>query len=122
MEVDFKMLGRQIKAARLKLNMTQTQLAEKMGLSRNHISHIETGAGKLSFELYVKLCWILPVSPIYLLEGNLDVDEANRRTDKERFDYECYQAAMEAVADYNRTYGENHEEKQMLIFFEKDSP
>lgn len=38
----------QFKQARKHLNLTQAQLAEKLGCSRVHISRVETGARKAS--------------------------------------------------------------------------
>jgi putative transcriptional regulator len=36
-------LGRQLSSARLQAGLTQTDIAEKVGVSRQHISNIETG-------------------------------------------------------------------------------
>ncbi len=43
MEEAILLLGRQLKYLRRQKNLTQAQLAEKVGLSVNYVSQIETG-------------------------------------------------------------------------------
>lgn len=43
MEVDVVQVGRQVRARRLALGLTQEQLGERLGLGARSISHIETG-------------------------------------------------------------------------------
>ena len=48
MELDYKAIGKRIKIARIKADLTQEALAEKASLSTTHMSNIETGNSKLS--------------------------------------------------------------------------
>ena len=50
MTVDFKTIGKRIKSHRKSRNMTQAELAERVGLSNVYISYIETG-GKRTISL-----------------------------------------------------------------------
>lgn len=48
MELDYRAIGKRIKIARIKADLTQEALAEKASLSTTHMSNIETGNSKLS--------------------------------------------------------------------------
>ena len=54
MSIDYKSIGRRIKAARTRLDMTQERLAEQVNLSPSHLSNIETGTTKVSLPTIVK--------------------------------------------------------------------
>lgn len=62
------MTGQKIKEARKKLNMSQQELADKVGISRNSMSRIECG-DDLNFTAYtaVKLSRVLGLSLDFLL-------------------------------------------------------
>lgn len=53
------------------MGINQNLLAEKVDISRNHLSNIERGREKLSFDLLIDLCNILRVTPDYLLMGTM---------------------------------------------------
>lgn len=61
--VDYCLLGQRVRRARMKLNLTQEVLAEKVGVSIPTISHIETGTNKVSLELFVSIANALNVTP-----------------------------------------------------------
>ena len=48
MSIDYKSIGKRIKTARIRLDMTQERLAEQVNLSPSHLSNIETGTTKVS--------------------------------------------------------------------------
>lgn len=52
-------VGIQIKRARNQAQITQQQLANQVGCSRNHISSIETGKCQPSLDLWLKLQRVL---------------------------------------------------------------
>ena len=62
MELDYKAIGKRVKTARLRANLTQEALAEKAGMSITHMSNIETGNSKLSLPMIVSLANALSVS------------------------------------------------------------
>ena len=53
MELDYKAIGKRIKIARIKADMTQEMLAEKIELSPTHLSNIETGKVGLTLERFI---------------------------------------------------------------------
>lgn len=71
MFVDYKKIGIRIAQRRKGIRMKQHTLAEKTGLSNNHISNIENGYSIPSMETFEKICNALSVTPDYLLLGNL---------------------------------------------------
>ena len=58
---DYQEIGREIRARRNKLGMTQRQLAAKIPCSLTYISRIENGA-KPSLEVLVRIAHILDMS------------------------------------------------------------
>jgi len=61
MELDYFKIGQRIKKYRKAYNLTQEMLAEKVGISSVHISHIETGSTKLSLPVLVNIAQELAV-------------------------------------------------------------
>ena len=62
--VDF---GNTIKTLRLRENMTQAQLAQKLGLTKSVISAYETGLRLPSYDVLIHISKIFKVSTDYLL-------------------------------------------------------
>jgi DNA-binding XRE family transcriptional regulator len=48
-------IGKRIRKARKKQNLTQEQLAEMIGVKSAHISNIESGKKPFSFNVFVRL-------------------------------------------------------------------
>jgi len=55
MELDYKAIGKRIKIARIKADLTQEMLAEKIELSPTHLSNIETGTTRVSLATIVSI-------------------------------------------------------------------
>ena len=64
-------MGNRIRLRRKELKMKQSELAEFLDISTNHMSSIETGKQKPSMDIFIKLCEILRVTPDYLLLGSI---------------------------------------------------
>ena len=62
--VDF---GNVLKTLRLKENMTQSQLAQKLGVTKSVISAYETGLRMPSYDILINIAKIYNVSTDYLL-------------------------------------------------------
>lgn len=71
MEFEYSSMGNRIKIRRQELKLKQSELAEQIGISNNHMSAIETGHQNLSMEIFYQLCICLKVTPDYLLLGNM---------------------------------------------------
>lgn len=62
-------IGERIRSKRLALHLTQAQLSEKIGISDNHMSEIERGNDRLSYDKLLRLCEIFDCSTDYILRG-----------------------------------------------------
>ena len=67
MELDFKAIGKRIKIARINQNMTQETVADKIGVTPQHVSNIETGNSSVSLTTLVAIANLLKVSADELL-------------------------------------------------------
>ncbi|MCM1082306.1 MAG: helix-turn-helix transcriptional regulator [Clostridium sp.] len=72
--VSIEKFGNSIKKRRKNLGIHQYELAERLDISPNHLSSLETGKTKPSFDLLCKLCIELDVSPDYLMLGSMHPD------------------------------------------------
>ena len=66
--MDPKKLGKKIKLARVKLDLTQAQLAEKINAKQKSISLYETGASLPSIKTLVKIAKALKKPVGYFLD------------------------------------------------------
>ena len=62
MELDYKAIGKRIKIARIKADLTQERLAEAVAISPTHLSNIETGTTRVSLTVIVNLANALSVT------------------------------------------------------------
>ena len=67
MELDFKAIGKRIKIARIKKELTQEAVSEKVGITPQHMSNIETGNSTVSLPTLVAIANELEVSVDELL-------------------------------------------------------
>ena len=68
--MDYYLIGQRIRKYRKAHQLSQDALADKVGISTTHMSHIETGNTKLSLPVLVKLAEILGVHTDDLLFDN----------------------------------------------------
>jgi len=59
--MDYYEIGQRIRKIRKARNLSQENLAEQVGISVTHMSHIETGNTKLSLQVLVNLANVLEV-------------------------------------------------------------
>ena len=69
--MDYKKLGERVRKQRILCQLTQDELAKKMGISCSFVGHIERGEKKASIETIVALCNAMNVSPSVLLQDSL---------------------------------------------------
>lgn len=74
MSIDYKAIGKNVRAARLRNNLTQEKLGEYSCVEPTNISHIERGATKVSLPTLVSLANVLNVTLDELMYGNLKND------------------------------------------------
>lgn len=75
-----KLLGDNVQRFRKKNNLTQTELAEKIGISQKHLSDIETGTKFPSAGIIEKLAQELNVQISILFGGSDAYDISNKVT------------------------------------------
>lgn len=70
--MDTKAIGARISLFRSRANMTQTELAQKLGCTPQHISAIERGIKTPKLDTFAAIANILHVQPNLLLQDVLD--------------------------------------------------
>ena len=71
MSVDLKDIGARIKAARIKKELTQAELAEMLNVSSVHVSKIELGKTNFSVDILMRLTEIFQISADELLRTDI---------------------------------------------------
>ena len=71
MELDYRAIGKRIRIARIRADLTQEGLADRVNLSPSHMSNIETGTTRVSLTTIVNLANALGVTVDDLLCDNL---------------------------------------------------
>ena len=66
-----KDMGKRIQLRRKHMGIKQYDLAERLGISTNHLSAKENGTQNTTIEILVKICDELQVTPDYLLLGSM---------------------------------------------------
>ena len=72
----FSILGANVRALRIKMNLTQEQLADKCDLHRTYIGAIERGDRNISLKNIVRLADVLGVTPSDLLKTQSNIKES----------------------------------------------
>lgn len=65
--MDYRKIGQRIRNYRKSRQLSQEELAEQVGISVTHMSHIETGNTKLSLPVFVKIAEALYIQTDELL-------------------------------------------------------
>ncbi|PBE17027.1 helix-turn-helix domain-containing protein [Clostridioides difficile] len=66
-ELDFRAIGQRIKIARIKKRLTQEAVAEKVNITTQHMSNIETGNSSVSLQTLIAIANVLYVTVDELL-------------------------------------------------------
>jgi len=80
-----RMIGTSVKAARLKVDMTQECLAEIIGVHWQTISNVENGKFPFSILIFVRISQALQMSANRLLENLPEADEKQMERIKRAF-------------------------------------
>ena len=75
--MDYKRLGKRIREERLKLNLTQAQLAEDIDISDTYMGAIERGERSLTLDTLVRLVNRLGVTIDYMLSDAVSDSDSN---------------------------------------------
>ena len=71
--MDYYQIGQRIRKTRRAHGLSQEELAELVGISTTHMSHIETGNTKLSLQVLVDIAVKLEVKTDDLLNGEIAI-------------------------------------------------
>ncbi len=99
MVLDYKAIGKRIKIARIRSDLTQERLAETVGISTSHMSNIETGTTRISLTLLVSLANALSVTADDLLCGDLAKACAPFENDLAELLKDCDAYEIRVIAD-----------------------
>lgn len=112
MNFQYKEMGNRIKLRRKELGIKQTELAELLGLSNNHMSSIENGRQKPSLDTFIDICKCLKVTPDYLLMGTMHAYNVPQDiVDKLRL---CKQSDIELARDFIELLVKRNEPKDIF--------
>ncbi len=75
--MDYIQLGKRIREERLRLNLTQAQLAEAIDISNTYMGAIERGERSLTLDTLVRLVNRLGVTVDYLLSDSVADNDSN---------------------------------------------
>ena len=75
--MDYYEIGQRIRKIRKAHGLSQEELAEKVGISTTHMSHIETGNTKLSLPVLVSVASVLEVQTDDLLFEQTNASRSN---------------------------------------------
>ena len=79
-----KSIGSRISLFRMRANMTQTELAEKLGCTPQHVSAMERGIKTPRLDTFVAIANVLQVQPNLLLQDVLEDWQDNWETELDR--------------------------------------
>ena len=106
--IDYKIIGKRIQKSRLAVELTQEQLAEKLDISTNYLSKIETGREKPNLEMLDNICNNLNVSLSYLLTGVVEESDTYMQADISNLLKKCSPNQKKLVRDFiSRILNEN---------------
>lgn len=75
--MDYKALGKRIREERLKLKLTQEQLAESIDVSNSYVGQIERGERSVTLDTLVRIVNRLGVTVDYLLKESINLEDIN---------------------------------------------
>lgn len=102
MELDYKAIGKRIKIARIKADLTQERLAEMVEISPTHMSNIETGTTRVSLTAIVSLANALSVTVDDLLCDSVVKSKVQFEKDIAGILADCDEYEIRMVKDMRR--------------------
>ena len=97
--MDYYKIGQRIRKFRKAYRLSQEQLAEKVGISTTHMSHIETGNTKLSLPLFVKLANVLSIQTDELLHDTPQKNKTAIKGELEEIMDSCSMQDIQIIED-----------------------
>ena len=101
--MDYYKIGQKIRKFRKAQNLSQEELAEKIGISTTHMSHIETGNTKLSLPVFVELAEALNVQADDLLNDREVISTSKANRELSEILESCTAEQLNVIADVVKT-------------------
>lgn len=98
-EPNYVSIGNRIKNIRIRQGISQEQLAEMCGLSKTHMSHLETGSTKGSMPAFLTVANALHVTLNDLLCDSIDVETASYHREIAALTADCSPLEIRVLAD-----------------------
>ena len=99
MELDYKAIGKRIKIARIKKNLTQEAIADKIGITPQHVSNIETGNASVWQTQVVSIANTLTVSVNDLLCDTVLISKAVFEKEAKELFEDCNEYEIRVLVD-----------------------
>lgn len=99
MELDYKAIGKRIKIARIKADLTQERLAEIVDVSPSHMSNIETGTTQVSLKLIVTIANALSITMDDILCDSVIKSRVQFEKDISEILEDCDEYEIRMIAD-----------------------
>ena len=97
--MDYYKIGQRIRKFRKAYHLSQEQLAEKVGISTTHMSHIETGNTKLSLPVFVDIAKVLCIQTDELLYDTPQKDKTAIKGELEEILDFCFMQDIQIIED-----------------------
>ena len=105
--IDYYAIGQRIRQIRKARGLSQDQLAEQVGISTVHVSHIENANTKLSLPVFIRLTEVLQVSADELLQGAAPARRQQAEEDILRLLESCDLRQLQILQDVLRSVKES---------------
>ena len=99
MELDYKAIGKRVKIARIKADLTQERLAELIDISPTHLSNIETGTTRVSLNTIISIANALSVTGDDLLCDNIIMSKVQFEKDIALLLEDCDEYEIRIIKD-----------------------
>lgn len=101
--MDYYKIGQKIRKFRRAQGLSQEELAEKIGISVTHMSHIETGNTKLSLPVFVDIAKVLDVQTDDILNDRCVVSGTKANRELSEILESCTAEQLSMITDVVKT-------------------
>ena len=94
---DLKNIGRRIREARKKKNLSQARLSEMIDISTSHLSDLENGKTNISLDIFMRITESLQVSADWLLQTNIPQVSAMQSSEFSKLLSDCSSSEVQSI-------------------------
>ena len=107
MSLDFNIIGKRLKQARINAGLTQEKLAEQLNVSVAFLSRIETGSSHINLKRLEQICRITGVTEGYILSGVSENSTSYLNEDFANLFKDCSAEQLKLIYNVAKTIKEN---------------